>query len=370
MNFDATPGQDAVPGQDAPGNPDALVFPDAGPPFDGGVLMGDPFNAQQLASQLSAAACAYRTRCEPAIYAFTGENEAACISETTANILATWNAYSQAVTAGRLAFNQAGFTSCVQAYNSSDCITGLPSGACGDMFRGNRPAGVGCSLSVECAQGNFCAVQALGQCGQCTPLAQIGQACDQAPCVPGSDCFVVDQQGSTQCLSVTIAENQMCGTVQTGLCQGLLQCVGPGMGPFTCRRPAGAGQTCDPNLEANPTCNIYQNQVCDPANTMCTMVSFVGVGQTCSAIQQCNSTGFCNDPGMTGMGTCNALPGAGQTCQVIGQDEICADGFACVNRVCTALAAQGQTCQTSNDCAGAYYCVNSVCGDLTHTLCN
>ncbi|MCC7386868.1 MAG: hypothetical protein IT384_33840 [Deltaproteobacteria bacterium] len=367
--FDAAPSSDTgFPPQDSGfPNQDAAGFPDAVTPFDGGVLTGDPFNASTLAQQYAQAICAYQTRCEPAVYAFLGTTEPQCVTNTSARIVATWNAFSQIINAGRAAFRQSAFNACLQAYQSADCITGVAPAACDGLFIGNRPSGVACGLSIECGPNLWCALSALGSCGTCQPVGQSGQDCSQTVCATGLDCLQVDQAGSVACVPINAQENQACNTLQTGLCQGHLQCVGPAAGPFTCRRPATGTATCDANAETAPACNIYQNEACNTATQRCGAVTWLAPGGTCADTALCNSQGHC-EPDM-GNPNCTAYLTVGATCDQA--NDLCAAETAyCFGTTCAALGASGQSCQSSAQCQDTLYCVGGSCGNLTWPVCN
>jgi hypothetical protein len=362
--FDANPPFDGGPRPDSGfvGPPDTGLGP-----FDGGVLMGDQFQRAMRATEYATAICRYQTRCQPAIYAYTNTNETDCITDLNARLNNIWSAYDSAITAGRLAFNATAFNACVSAYGTNaDCILGPDTTACDGMFRGNRPTNVACALSVECASG-FCAISALGQCGSCQPFARNGEDCTQSICENGTDCFDVGG-GQALCLPNNLQESAQCGTVQTGVCGGLLQCVGA-MAPGTCQRPAANGATCDPQTATGPDCNIYMNQACNVAagqmTGMCAAATFVGPGTACGT-----GTAFCNSQGRCDQATmmCAAWPGAGQTCF----QGACADDLYCDQQgTCRATAGQGQTCMASDECSAEFFCVNSQCGPLTfNNTCN
>lgn len=368
------PADSGVPPQDSGMNPP----PDGGmnpPPdgggmgFDGGMLQGDPFNPSALAGEYATAICAFRARCEPALFAFFQQNEAQCRTDVAEQLVAFWPAYAEAISANRAAFRRAGFDSCVQAYNNADCIVGVAPNACEGMFQGNRPVGVACGAQIECAQGSWCALTALGGCGVCTDRAGVGEDCSNNLCETTMDCFDVGQ-ATPQCAPINAQENGACATIQTGLCQGHLQCIGPEAGPFTCVRPAGAGQACDPTGAGTArTCNIYQNQVCvEPGNT-CQTASFGAPGAMCGGAAQCDSrSAGCSNTDMT----CVALPGAGLACLQVSQTEFACDANSyCDNTTtCQALVPAGQTCMASTECDNSLYCVNNSCGVLDWALCN
>lgn len=360
-----------MPGTDTgvpPGNDSGMPPPPDGgmpgndsgmPPFDGGMQMGDPFVPTMLADQYATAICAFQTRCEPAVQAFTGKNEATCRSETTAQLLNFWPAFAEAINAGRAAFRQTGFDACIQAYNNSDCITAIPANACEGMFVGNRPEGVACGASIECGNNLWCALQQLGGCGTCMSKAAATQSCANTICETGADCFNVNNM--PVCARIDVAENQECGTVQSGLCQGHLQCVGPMAGPFTCERPAAANAACDATGAA-PDCNIYQNLVCATPGNTCQMATFNGVGLMCGNTALCDVNGGCDMMTMT----CVAWPDAGSACP----DGVCSEGNFCDQAGnCQMITPQGQACTTTAQC-GDLYCVNTTCGPLDWMQCN
>jgi hypothetical protein len=336
--------------------------PDSGmmnQPFDGGMLVGDPFDPNARAAEYAQTLCAFRTRCEPALYEFLGSDETACRNETTAQLLKFWPSFQQAIAAGRAAFSQAGFAACRNAYDSADCIVGVAPDACDDIFTSNRPAGAACGSQIECSPGNWCALQALGGCGTCTDRAGVGDDCSQTLCETTMDCF--DVQGAPTCAPINAQQNGTCGTIQTGLCQGRLQCVGTQAG--TCVRPAGPGQACVTDGTA-ADCDIYFSQGCDPGNPMgtCGTVTFNGPGTMCGGLAGCNSQGGCDQMTMQ----CVAWPAAGLACP----DGACADGAYCdAQGTCQTIKNMGANCMSSVEC-GDNYCVNGACGPITYQVCN
>jgi hypothetical protein len=346
------------------GNPDAGFRPDTGP-VDGGVPPTDAFNPAALAQRYAQAICQYTTRCEPAIFSFTGTTESDCIAEQVQQITGTWSAFANIISAGRLGFSQQAFDRCMAAFPTANCTSGLPDGVCDDIFRGSQAIGQPCSLSTECAAGGFCGISQLGSCATCMAEAPAGADCSAALCADGSECLEV-QQGQFLCIPDTAGVGQSCGTVQTGLCRGRLQCVGMTSG--TCVEPAAAGASCDVEGMNAAACNIYQNQVCNPSmpggtTGTCTTISWVGAGQSCAAdTVGCNSTARCDS-----MGTqqCVAWPTAGQTCF----QGNCADDLYCAGTTCAPLQAAGSSCTSSAECADPNYCIAGTCAPLSYNFC-
>jgi hypothetical protein len=363
------------------GGPDSGVppRPDAGmAPFDGGVLTGDSFNPQQVASQYAAAACAYQTRCQPAFYAFNGSNEQQCVSETTAALLSTFSAYAPLVQAGRSAYSAAGLTQCVQAFQQASCTDGVAPAACESLFRGNRPEGAPCGASIECGTGSFCAA-GLGQCGACLRYLAVGDACANAQgqvtglCPSGSDCYQVGQTDFA-CVSETVAVGQPCGSADTGICRGVNECIGAQGMLGTCTAPGTqVGATCASDGETGAPCNIFQNLTCT-ANNTCATVSWVGTGSQCGTAAPTNGCRSGNRCGEMADGaqanTCIALPSPGTACATT--RGLCATGSFCdAQGTCDSEVAAGGTCTPDQECTTNNFCINGSCGALFfNAACN
>ncbi len=358
------------------GDAGVVVTPDSGPAtmFDGGVLTGDTFNAQQRAAEYAAALCNHRETCQPVFTTYIPQNRAQCESENTAAILSGWAAYQPLIAAGRMAFSQAGFNACVASLNAArmDCAVGIDPLACDNIFTGNRPAGAPCSASPECGAGLWCPLTALGGCGTCTPVALSGEDCSANICESGTECLELND-GSQLCIPNTAGLNQPCGQLATGLCRGHLQCVGPEMGPFACARPAAPNAACSTDGTA-PGCDIYANSACG-ANNTCVPLTIGAPGTMCDpqggGTVLCNANSRCD----TATSQCVALPVAGGMCNA---NVSCASGFICqpnapgsAQGTCNAELATGAMCQASGQCGGNDYCINGSCGPLAfNPSCN
>ena len=193
--------------------------------------------------------------------------------------------------------------------------------------------------------------------------AQAGASCTNALCVTGTRCLEVGQgSGDFRCVPTTALENAMCGSVQTGLCAGRMQCVGNAMGA-ACRRPATTGMSCDPQRTTGPSCNIFQNEVCN--STMgpgtCVAANWVGGGSSCAPPNLCNQSAACDQTNMQ----CVALPGEMQTCNM----GNCAPGLWCNVATCERLKVMGSQCMRSDECQDNLLCISGTCQPLTYTFC-
>jgi hypothetical protein len=319
---------------------------DAGVASDAGTAGG--FDPMTRATSLAVAICRNVTRCAPAALSFAGESEADCINRETTTWLALFNSMVPVIAAGNVSFDTSVYDGCVAAYGTADCSLGLDRGSC-DFFVGNRGNGDTCGFQQECGGGTYCERASLGSCGVCRPRAAAGASCATARCASGTTCL--ELQAGPTCVPNTVAEGAACGTVATGLCRGQLECVLDAMGQSaSCQRPAGVGQTCNPQNQVSPDCNLLQNASC--VGGTCQTASWNGVNGACAAPSFCNNQGLCD--AMTNL--CTARPGPGQACA----SGACAPGAFCdAQQTCRSLLAAGAACtagsqcQRGLDCAGA-----------------
>jgi hypothetical protein len=343
-------------------NPDGGTPP--GPSVDGGVPSTDPFNPAVLAATYARTICQRRTRCEPAFHDYLETTEAGCITDVTAQITSTYSAFADIIGSNRLGFSQSKFDNCQTAMAASDCILGTDPAACSGIFTGSQGTGQPCALQAECVDGNFCAINALGDCATCRATTPAGGDCSATVCAEGTTCLTVS--GQRQCIPDTADVGQPCNTVQAGLCRGRLQCVG--MTTFTCARPVNRGDMC-PTADAmgnvpSGTCNIYQNDVC--VNNACVPAIWGGAGNSCNdpaTANACNGSARCDAMSMQ----CVAYPGMGETCF----EGNCADGYYCDVSTCAPQKMNGTSCQASAECSDDQnlYCVNNTCGAYSYSFC-
>ncbi|MEQ9495340.1 MAG: hypothetical protein RIT81_00745 [Deltaproteobacteria bacterium] len=333
---------------------DAGLARDGGPARDGGVFVSDPFDPVAASDTLSRAACAYRTRCEPAFHAFLGHSEQDCVDEALVYNEAVFALYDQIVRAGRLHFDQAAFDACIASYATVDCVDVSPP-SCFETFTGTTAVGEPCAYAQECAGGAWCSAE-FGTCGQCERPAGEGESCRASLCDDGLLC--VRSGNNSVCVSVDAAVGEPCGTVGTGLCAGRLQCVGTGA-ERSCARPADVGDACDPTVATAPDCHYRGNVTC--AGGVCAPTVWGGEGASCAAPNRCDGTAVCNTATMS----CDAPPGFGEPCT-----DVCAPGFFCSFRgVCDLPAQRGLGCSAHEQCALGLWCIDRVCGDLTYPAC-
>lgn len=349
-------GQDASTPRDTgtaidSGTPDSGVgAPDTGP-----MMQGDPFTPSALIGPFGSALCDYRARCQPALYSFDRTTRNDCIIEQTTRFGTIWAAYSQSIQAGRTAFRQSVFNTCLAQIGTSDCALGVPS-ACDTFLEGLRTVNQGCSLFDECGAGTYCDA-APATCGTCRQRTANGGNCGSTQCLENSVCATA---GTQQICVPSNGLNAACGTIQSGLCSGQMQCVNG-----TCQRPAGNGATCDAMQTTAPDCDIFQNSRC--INGTCGTLSWVGPGASCdpAGTTACDNRGLCDG----GTLMCIARPNFGAACS----DQMpCADGLYCNNGTCASLTGNGGSCTSGVACEAPYFCQGSpgMCSPLRWLICN
>jgi cysteine-rich repeat protein len=313
---------------------------------DGNLLDGDDCSSDCTLNGLDAealveASCNFSARCEPARLAFAHESLEDCKARVAVTTLANFAIHRAAIAAGRSLFDQDAFDACLTALDTGDCDL-IPSEDGCDFITGVGTAGAACSVSTACAPDLFCNVAVGGECGTCQARAAAGGDCSTSVCVEGTGCFEVGG-GLRKCVHDDLDENAACGTVETGLCRGHLQCVGSTT--RTCERPAAHGATCDVLEESGPDCDVFDNQRC--VADKCVDLSFNPPGGSCAGANVCDVDGRCDVDD-----TCDALPTAGMPC-VFGA---CAPDHFCDGATCAALRTEGGSCTTSGQCEDPLVC--------------
>ena len=336
---------------------------------DTGVELG--FNTREVAAELSAAQCQFITRCAPEYYEAFGTTEAECITESTDSLVEVYEQdLAPLIQAGRLTYNAADKDACVQKLGTADCVLersglGLIEGtACDRYLIGTQAANEPCFSAAECGADLYCnRAQGLGTCGACAPAAPSGSTCDPfTPCETFAGCAQVGQ-GQFQCVPTNAQQGATCLTLETGFCQGSLECIGDQAG--TCAPPGGSGAQCDndPMTFALAECNLFAGFACD--------------GATCSTANWSDLNGICNDTtfcreGYCNGGTCAPLPTTGMSCQAVGA---CGEDSFCDGTNCVPLKAQGAACNSAAECIGELVCLGAgvnrpgMCGALEWQLC-
>jgi hypothetical protein len=290
---------------------------------------------------LAAASCAFVARCEPARLDFANESIDDCVARQQASLAAQFAAVGDAMAAGHVEFVAEDYDACEAAFAAADCDLGVE--PC-DYLRGLRTEGQACSLSAECASGLFCDA-APNTCGVCRSVGAVGEACSDVVCVAHARCLLVG--ADALCIAADLGEGAPCGTVETGVCRGHLQCIGTNP---TCQRPAEPGQTCDELEETAPSCDVLDGFVCE--NQTCSQATFNPPGGSCAGASSCDVDGRCD----LGTSFCRAFPGAGEDCY-FGQ---CALGHFCdATNDCQPQVGQGASCEYNGACRANLFCVGS-----------
>ncbi len=329
---------------------------DLGPPD----LGGSPFDPSARATERATAFCRFLERCSPASLEFFELTFQTCVEQNVQDLLPQFQAYGGGILEGRLTFDEEAFDACQQAYSNSDCVAGITPGLCNDQraWTGSGVINDACFVNPECGQGLFCKPTPGQLCGTCQRRAFSGSSCDEDLCGVSDACFEILATGEMRCLSDTLAEGELCGTTQTGLCNGQLDCIGT---PATCQRPQQTqGAPCGTGPDG-PRCNVNANLNCD--GNSCEMLSWVGTGSFCGATRACRvSGGRCDFI----LGICFGLPNEGSACF----EGRCRDGLYCDNAsVCRALKNTNEACDNPRACAEPNRCLAGVCQPLVYNLC-
>jgi hypothetical protein len=191
-----------------------------------------------------------------------------------------------------------------------DVHYGLPASC---YFRGTLPGGAPCSDDAQCASAtcgkiDTCSPEGCGPrppCGQCAPVAKVGEPCSNGGCESGAVC-----------------------DTQTVTADGVYRCAALTYGA--------TGASCD-DIDKRCMPGLF----CDLAKQQC--AERLGLGAVCDSSSA--SGLFSCRPSLTCSGTpssCHALGVAGDRCVA---DEDCARGLAC-SGVCQAVtwARPGQQC--------------------------
>src|SRR5207249_3307317 len=101
------------------------------------------------------------------------------------------------------------------------------------------------AFSEECPAADYCTA-AFGGCGKCQPRARTGDSCTTTPCRAELTC-ARDRTGGAVCVPWAQGADSACGSIQSGICPGHLQCVSR-----VCKAPAKRDEACDPQLVRGP----------------------------------------------------------------------------------------------------------------------
>lgn len=332
-------------------------------------VQDDGIDRQAIAADLAQAQCAYLTRCIPEYYDSANTDENGCVQDLTQDFADSFGDIDTLLAAERLTYDEAQKDLCVQAFQTADCTLGVPDDSpCDRMFVGTQQENQPCFFHAECGLGLYCnRAQGSGSCGTCATMPDRGDTCDPfTPCQANTRCLDVGQQGPMyMCIPIDAQEGSTCLTLQTGLCEGNLSCVGDDMTGYTCQPPSSAGAQCDPQTFQYPECNLNEGYICDGGT--CGNAAWADLNGSCGGATLCRE-GYCDQASST----CSPLPGVGESCADLGACG--ADAF-CDGMNCRPLIADGQACNFSRECTGDLICLGAgvgrpgTCGTLTWQKC-
>lgn len=182
---------------------------------------------------------------------------------------------------------------CLDLVFGSDCVQGLSCEYdCDDVDCFERCIDRCGGVCGVCEDDERCEAES----GSCVPRQEIGESCEEFPCVPEATCLYDDADGRSECISLP-TEGESC--TETGSCAEDLLCQA------------------------------------DPTSGEATCVAKPGQGDPCTGHNQC-STGFCP------AGFCDTLPGLGESCA---GTSACAEGLQCDSEDRKCVTADAAVCR-------------------------
>jgi hypothetical protein len=273
---------------------------------------------------LAKANCDKQSQCSSYLKAVVASDMNYCVTQYA-------NACAQSTSTADVTYGDASAAACAQAYATLSCddfFTGNLPAVC--VPPGNRADGAACGDDFQCAANSYCRRAAAGQCGTCTPLPTMNQACT-GPCQGALQC--VCAAGQTSCQTGTCQPYRKIGE----MCDGNFSCL-PSLACVKgqCATPM-IGQAC---TSGGSECSALEAQYCDMNSMTCMAVPFmiVATGDPCGVsatnVYLCGVGLYCKTPNGANFGVCAALPAAGSACG--GNDGMtCASPATCVNGTCT-----------------------------------
>jgi hypothetical protein len=248
-------------------------------------------------------------------------------------------AWSAAVAAGRMAYDESAGVQCINDLRSMSCDQLLnsngPPGACAQAIRGLVPAGSACRTYDECATGTYCdSSSACG--GTCKAYANVGAVCYSAT-LPWANC-----RSGLNCMD-------------DGTATGTSRCYAPLLAGQNCPQSWG----CADGLYCDTSSGVSTSYTCktDPTS-----------GQSCGNGWSCAAGLFCNYN--------SAVPAVYKTCQPSMTTGPCGQYNACQYPLyicagpsyswsspgqCQAIAREGQPCQHGyHQCVWGAYCKTAI----------
>lgn len=265
------------------------------------------------------------------------------------------------VTHGRIEFDTAAVTTCLEQARNTSCLQEPPNCA---VLRGTVEGGGSCFENDDCVSGFSCDTSS--SCpGTCIPRVPIGLSPG-----PGQECVTTAYRLGGVC-------TQLLGLNES--CAGGLTCAEPNVcsSQNVCAPPprsrdlnesCSAGEPCGTGLQcANDVCValVAENGTCSAtlrcrdglrcsSTNVCVVVHYGAAGATCADEgDACKPGFFCEG------GTCSALRSIGGACTDFGSE--CSPELYCGANTCKAPGALNAPCDASLQCAEALYCSNGAC---------
>lgn len=271
-----------------------------------------------------------------------------------------WDAF---IERGTVVYDGSKVDECLAALEGSGCdlLADRAPAVCDEVLEGTVAPGGNCDASVECEGERICQFTGSSCPGRCVERVAEGGGCDEDDeCERGTAC----QDG--QCRAPAAA-GAACGGGSAPDCAANMVCAGESADtPGTCSAfdtvfRLGAGEPCDP--EGGALCEVGLSCVLEGFSAggldfVCTAPSSSGGGCKPGFPDPCPSGEYCDTP-MLDMGvldgSCEPLPGDGEPCRLLREDEDddavrCAPSLVCVSNTCRTVKANGQGCGDDEEC--------------------
>ncbi|MGC4119017.1 MAG: hypothetical protein QM765_31510 [Myxococcales bacterium] len=255
-------------------------------------------------------------------------------SEKTAN----WVQALAYVQSGKLTFNSANATACVEVMKTLACENAdtfrQPSSPCNHYFQGTIPEGGDCQIDWECLDGLRCSKTCSEACckGKCAPnpgeIVQAGGECGLYTQLCAWGTFCRSESPKKHCRA-EVAAGASC-TFKDVCVAGYL-CTATETAAGTCTKKPKAGESC---LTIDVGMGVTQGRCavdayCDKTSNKCLARKAPGASCAEGHDEQCQGYGQC-------VGTpakCVAAPKAGESCGATDQPS-CLLYLDCVNGTC------------------------------------
>lgn len=328
---------------------------------------GKTVSIENLPAEVAKAQCSLYEKCFGGLFQFFTNGED-CLKLTEERVKnAEIGQLAAAVDAGKVKYDGAMAAKCLAdiAARSCDELANRLSDACDAAAEGSAAVGESCSYDFDCKGTAFCQLD--GACpGKCTERLAAGAACKQDDdCQDGLVCG-----GATQACVKPGAVGEPCGGGVQPECAPTLFCVGDQAATKqagTCKAlnevfAGKAGDSCsyqDGTLCATDLSCAYETL--PPTSGKCTArVASGGACKRLSVPSMCPTDEYCDGAGTSPDGTCKALPGPGQPCVKVLDNDSCAPYARCDAGTCVALQANGGPCGSGNVCYSET-CVSGTC---------